>query len=151
MLFLGEIMSVEILCAIISVGGVVVGSLLSLFFQYILEKWKNKKELNKVTLELRIVTYADALRYISVLYRLKLAQKNNKQDDIKLALQNEQDLYNKFHPILTIICDKDKLVKYNDLRNEIENSTELSQMQAYEKAIKILDFNINGKDKRGCK
>lgn len=144
-------MSAEILCAIIGVCGVIVGSILSLFFQYILEKWKNKKELNRVTLDLRIGTYADALRYIGVLYRLKLAQKTNKQNDINIALKNEQDLYNKFHPILTIICDKDKLVKYNDLRNEIENSTELSQTQAYEKAIKILDFNINGKDKGGRK
>ena len=144
-------MSAEILCAIIGVGGVIVGSILSLFFQYLLEKWKNKKELNRVTLELRIETYADALRYIGVLYRLKHIQKTGKQNDIEIALKNEQDLYNKFHPILTIICDRDKLVKYNDLRNEIENSTDLSQTQAYEKAIKILDFNINGKDKGGHK
>lgn len=128
-----------------TVGGTLLGIIITLSIQYLMERWKIRKEREREILTLKINTYADAIRYISIYARLNHC--SNLDERGKLLLEEER-LYNQFHPIFTIIAPKDVINKFNDLRNEI-NKKKITQEVAYEKVVQILDFNINSE--KECK
>ena len=128
-----------IIAACLTVGGTLLGIIITLVVQYIMEKRKMCNEKEREILTLKINTYADAIRYISICARLNHC--SNSDERGKLLLEEER-LYNQFHPIFTIIAPKDVINKFNDLRNEIDKN-KITQEVAYVKVVQILDFNIN--------
>lgn len=134
-------MSDVIIGAVIGVAGTIIGVLISFF----LEIWKSKKEKERVTLELKINTYAEAIRYISICSKMAIYENmpgTSSDGYIKDLMLEENRLYNHFHPIFTIIAPKDKVEAFNKLRNDI-SSKKIPQNEAYEMVVKLLDFNIN--------
>ena len=134
-----------IIAACLTVGGTFLGVVLTLVVQYLMEKWKIRKDKEREVLTLKINTYADAIRYISILARFNHCLDLDEQ---KKLLLEEDRLYNQFHPIFTIIAPKDVINKFNDLRNEIDEK-KIAQEVAYERVVQILDFNINSE--KECK
>lgn len=132
-------MSETVQGALIGAGGALFGVILSLIIQFLMERWKNKREKERVTLELKINTYADAIRYISIY--AKLAHCSNQEDRI-ILMQEESKLYNRFHPIFTIIAPKNIVEQFNELRNKV-NREKLTQDVAYSEIVKLLNFNIS--------
>lgn len=134
-------MSDIIIGAIIGVVGTIIGVLISTFF----EIWKNKKEKERVTLELKINTYADAIRYISIISKIALYEgMPNKEscDYLKKLMLEENKLFDNFHPIFTVIAPKEKVEAFNKLRNDI-SLKKIPQNEAYKMVVKLLDFNIS--------
>lgn len=134
-------MSDIIIGAIIGVAGTIIGVLISTF----LEIWKNKKEKECVTLELKINTYADAIRYISISSKIALYENmpdKESNDYLKTLMLEENKLFDSFHPIFTVIAPKEKVEAFNKLRNDI-SSKKIPQSEAYEMVVKLLDFNIS--------
>ena len=123
----------------------VTGTLLGVGISFLIEIWRSRKEKERVTLELKINTYADAIRYISLYAKLTMYQNMHNQPSdgtVKDLLAEEGELFNRFHPIFTIIAPREKVNAFNDLRNEI-SSNRISQEEAYKSIVKFLDFNIN--------
>lgn len=133
-----------IIAACLTVGGTLLGVILTLVVQYLMEKWKMRTDKEREVLTLKINTYADAIRYISICARLNYC---SNLDEQKKLSREEDRLYNQFHPIFTIIAPKDVINKFNDLRNEIDKK-KITQEVAYEKVVQILDFNINSEKGR---
>ena len=131
-------MSETVQGALIGACGALFGVILSLIIQFLMERWKNKREKERVTLELKINTYADATRYISIY--AKLAHCSNQGN--KILMQEERELYNRFHPIFTIIAPKNIVEQFNELRNRIDRE-KLTQDVAYSEIVKLLNFNIS--------
>ena len=123
----------------------VAGTLLGVGISFLIEIWRSKKEKERVTLELKINTYADAIRDISLFAKITMYQNIHKQSSeviVKELLVDESELFNRFHPIFTVIAPRGKVNAFNDLRNEI-SSNGLPQEEAYKRIVKLLDFNIN--------
>ena len=144
-------MNNEIISALIGVGGIIIGSILTFLIQIITNKIYSKAENRRITYQLKIDTYADAIRYINLYCKIKILESDNDDkrdnvDELKKLLEKESELYNKFHPIFSIIASKDVIEKYNDLRNEIDKNN-LKPEVAYQKVIDILDFNISNEIK----
>lgn len=98
-----------------------------------------------MTLELKINTYAEAIRYISIISKIAMYESmtdTSSSDYIKELMLEEKRLYNHFHPIFTVIASKEKVDAFNILRNEI-SSKKIPQNKAYEMIVKLLDYNIN--------
>ena len=110
------------------VGAIIgaVGALLGVGISFLIEIWRNKREKERVVLELKINTYADAIRYISLCSGIALYE----------------DLYAHFHPVFTAIAPKEKVEAFNALRNDV-SSKKISQEDAYLQVVALLDFNIN--------
>lgn len=138
-------MNETIVIACFTVGGTLLGVVLTLFVQYLMERWKLQKDKEREVLILKINTYADAIRYISIYTRLTHCSNKGERDRL---LREEVRLYNQFHPIFTIIAPKDAIDKFNGLRNEIDKE-KITQEDAYKKVVQILDFNIN--NEKECK
>ena len=134
-----------IIAACLTVGGTFLGVVLTLVVQYLMEKWKIRKDKEREVLTLKINTYADAIRYISVCARINHCSNSDEQKNSSLA---HDRLYHPLHPIFTIIAPKDVIDKFNGLRNEIDKK-KITQEVAYEKVVQILDFNIN--NEKECK
>lgn len=132
-------MSETLIGALIGIGGVIIGAVLSFVFQLIIDKNNNKKENRRTMYQLKIDTYADAIRYIS-LCCIEYQHKDSK--DYKKLITKSDELYKKFHPILSIIATKDVIEKYNELRNKASDGI-IKNDEAYKKVIEILNFNIN--------
>lgn len=90
--------------------------------------------------QLKINTYADAVRYISLCCRQN-DYKNNIEAYNKIVYESEE-LYNKFHPIFSIIAPKSVIEEYNTLRNEADSGS-IKASDAYIKVTEILNFNIS--------
>lgn len=132
-------MSDTILGAIIGVGGTVVGILISFMCQLLISKYQDRKENRRATYQLKIDTYSDAIRYISLCCR----QYANKDNDSYNELVFEADrLYSKFHPVFSIIAPKTVIEQFNSLRNAADNGS-IKAPEAYKRVIEILDFNIS--------
>lgn len=134
-----------IITASFAAGGTLLGVILTLVVQYLMEKWKMRADKEREVLTLKINTYADAIRYISI---CALHNHCSILDEQKKLSLEEDRLYNQFHPIFTIIAQKDVINKFNDLRNEIDKK-KITQEVAYERVVQILDFNINSE--KECK
>lgn len=142
-------MSDSILSAIIGGAGVIIGVFLTWLFSLISDCLNNERENKRTKLAIEIETYADAIRYIGIYSRIKqnemVRSLGANNEEVLRKLQNEEVvLYNKFHPIFSLIASEDTVKKYNDLRNEIDEG-KIDQAGAYEKVIQILDFNISDK------
>lgn len=129
------------------VGAIIgaVGALLGVGISFLIEIWRNKKEKERVVLELKINTYADAIRYISLCSKIALYEDMPDPSSSKIArelLNEERDLYTHFHPIFTIIAPKEKVEAFNALRNDV-SSKKISQEDAYLQVVALLDFNVN--------
>ncbi len=133
-------MSDSIVGAIIGVGGTIVGIIITFICQLISNKAKDKKENRRATYQLKIDTYADAIRYISLCCR-QSAIKDNIEEYKKIVSMSD-DLYNRFHPIFSIIAPKKVIEQFNLLRNSADNGS-IKAPEAYKKVIEILDFNIS--------
>lgn len=127
-----------IIAACLTVGGTLLGVILTLVVQYLMEKWKMRTDKEREVLTLKINTYADAIRYISIY--AKLAHCSNQGN--KILMQEERELYNRFHPIFTIIASKNIVEQFNELRNRIDRE-KLTQDVAYSEIVKLLNFNIS--------
>ncbi len=125
--------------ALIAIVSAIIGSLLTFGFQLFLD-WKNSKRENKrVTYQLKIDTYAKAIRYIGLCCT---SYQHKGQDDYKNKVDEAEKLYNDFHPIFSIIASQDTIEEFNVLRNGAFDG-EISHAEAYKKVIKILNFNIS--------
>ena len=133
-------MSDTILGALIGIGGVLVGGILTFVFQFILNKINWKKENRRSTYQLKIDTYADAIRYIALC--CTGFQHKKEIEYFKDIVIKQDELYNKFHPIFSIIANKDTIEKYNELRNEASDG-KINHADAYKKVVQLLNFNIN--------
>jgi len=133
-------MSDTILGALIGIGGVLVGGILAFVLQFILDKINCKKENRRSTYQLKIDTYADAIRYIA-LYCTGSQDGKETERFTDIVIQQDE-LYNKFHPIFSIIADKDTIEKYNELRAEA-SSGKIKHADAYKRVVQLLNFNIN--------
>lgn len=123
----------------------VAGTLLGVGISFLIDIWRNKKEKERVTLELKINTYADAIRYISLCSRIAMYESMPDQSSINIKkelLAEESTLYIRFYPVFTVIAPKEKVEAFNILRNDI-SSKKISQEDAYKRVVKLLDFNIN--------
>lgn len=129
------------------VGAIIgaVGALLGVGISFLIEIWRNKREKERVVLELKINTYADAIRYISLCSGIALYEDMPDPSSSKIArelLNEERDLYAHFHPVFTAIAPKGKVEAFNALRNDV-SSKKISQEDAYLQVVALLDFNIN--------
>ena len=132
-------MDEPVVVALIGVGGVVVGSVLSFLCQLCLNKTDRRKENRRAVYQLLVETYADAIRYIALCCRTSI--ENKTQVEISEASIQEDELYRKFHPLFTILVSREKIEQYNELRNDAI-SGRVTPADAYLKVVKILDFNI---------
>ena len=133
-------MSDSIVGAIIGVGGTIVGIIITFICQLISNKTQDKKENRRATYQLKIDTYANAIRYISLCCQ-QSTNKNNIEEYKKIVSVSD-DLYNRFHPIFSIIAPKKVIEQFNLLRNAADNGS-IKAPEAYKKVIEILDFNIS--------
>ena len=125
--------------ALIGLIGTIVGAGISFLLQLYLDCKNNKRENRRITYQLKIETYADAIRYISLCCSIF---RHEKDDNCELENDEEQKLYNKFHPVFTILAPRNVIIKYNDLRNSVLNGR-IQREEAYKKVVEILDFNIS--------
>lgn len=132
-------MSETLLGALIGLGGIIVGALLAFLFQLILDNKNSKRNNRRNMYQLKIETYADAIRYIALCCT---GYQHREYDDYKEKINQQDSLYYKFHPIFSIIAPNDVIEKYNILRNDASNGT-INHTDAYKKVIEILNFNIN--------
>ena len=100
------------------VGAIIgaVGALLGVGISFLIEIWRNKREKERVVLELKINTYADAIRYISLCSGIALYEDMPDPSSSKIArelLNEERDLYAHFHPVFTAIAPKEKVEAFN--------------------------------------
>lgn len=129
--------------SIISTGVIAIfSSAVSILLSFVIERWKSKQEKERAVLQIEINTYASAIQYIMVLSRLSRIEEIPGNEEMKDNLRKEeQTLYNSFHPLLSIIASRKKIESYNALRNQIKEE-HLTPEEAYNKAIKVLDYNI---------
>ena len=98
-----------------------------------IEIWRAKKANEQATLELKIQTYADAIRYISICSRIAKKESvlsRTSNEESKALSVEEANLFNHFHPVFSIIAPKEKVYAYNDLRNKVL-SGQFSQEESY--------------------
>ena len=132
-------MSESLQGAMIGIGGVIFGAILAFLFQLLLDRLNSKRENRRNMYQLKIETYADAIRYIA----LCCTEYQQRNDLNYNQIREEQDnLYNKFHPIFSMIAPRDVIEKYNNLRNEASDG-KIKHADAYQKVIDILNFNVN--------
>lgn len=124
--------------ALIGVSGTIIGILATTICHLVVETKRNKAENKRATYILKIETYADAIRYISLCcYSAKKLS-----DDERMRINKLSDeLYYKFHPIFTILVSEEIRNKFNELRNRANNG-EIKNEDAYQEVIKLLNYNI---------
>lgn len=133
-------MNDSIISALIAVGGVIVGGGVAFISQLIINKINNKRENRRITYQLKIDTYADAIRYIALC--CKVHSHENASDYVAVS-KSADALYDKFHPLFTIIAPEQVLIEYNSLRNDA-TAGRIEAKDAYLKVVSILDYNISG-------
>ena len=125
--------------ALIGICSIIVGAIISFLFQSILDKRNAKRENRRYMYQLKIETYADAIRYIALCCTGCQHRKDSTYQEI---ITQQDELYNKFHPIFSIIAPNNVVEKYNNLRNKA-SSGKIKHAAAYKSVIELLNFNIN--------
>lgn len=122
-------------------AGVVVAGIMNIIVSVI----QNKNENIRAIIDLRVDVYADAIRYIDILAKIKSLEKQDGDlDECKRAMQEEHELLNRFYPLLSIIVNNKKIEEYNNLIKEVDTG-KISRDKALFKAVKVLNFRINDK------
>ena len=125
--------------SLIGAGGVVFGTIMSIIFQLLSERKNNQIQNRRITYQLKIDTYADAIRDIAL--NCTIYQHRNETDYKELSAK-EDELYKKFHPIFSIIAPNDVIEEYNELRNNALDG-KIKHADAYKRVVEILNFNIS--------
>ena len=113
--------------SLIAVGGVVIGAVLTFLLQRFLNKQTYEYDKDKMLMEKKLDIYPKAILYISkccLFYTF-----SHSSIEVQKEIEEEcTNLYNDFHPLLSLLCDEKTINEFNSLRND-----------CYEGRIKIED------------
>lgn len=130
-------MSDYVIGSIIGVCGVVFGALLSFASQVAVSTINHKKEKERALMQLKIDTYADATRYISLCRLSYTYEHTDQQDEYVKTVQIFDEMYKKFYPVFAIISDEKTIKNFNELRN-LAMGGEITQEEAHQKVLRLL-------------
>lgn len=132
-----------IVAAIIAVAGVVLGSILTLLAQLLLNSIENKRIKKKQIYEKQLEIYPVVLEYISFYAQLheKIRNKQN-ANTIKAMLEEEKEKYAKFYYIFCLISASKTVIGFNNLREQIVSDC-LSPDKAYQEILDLLKKDKN--------
>ncbi len=132
-------MNENIAVALISIGGVIVGCVLSFFSQLLINKLNNKNVLIQATVGKKIESFESAIKYVLNLCTIAICRENG-QDFIDFENENDE-LYRRVYYTFRLFVTNEQEKKYNDLRNDA-NQGKIKHSEAYERACEILKFKV---------
>lgn len=147
-------MDENLLSALIAVGSAIVGAGLTFISQLVLNKKNEEYIITQATIERRIDSFDNAIRYILNICSIYNAwksleshsenlseNKNTKMEEvIEMEKENER-LYSKFYYIFQMFISKEIEDEYNNIRYDAMNGR-IEYKEAYEKLCSILKFKI---------
>lgn len=132
-------MNENVIVALIGISGVIVGCVLSFLSQLLINKLNNKNVLIQATVDKKIESFENAIKYVLNLCSIAVYRKCG-QDFIDFEKENDE-LYKKFYYTFRVFINDEQEKKYNDLRNQADQGI-INHSQAYEKVCEILKFKV---------
>lgn len=126
-----------IIAAVIAVAGIVIGAILTLLAQLLLNGIENKRNTKKQIFEKQMEIYPLALEYIY--FYAQLQEKIKNKDSVRsitAMTELEKEKYIQFYYTFSIISSTKTVDRFNKLRNQIKTD-QISPEEAYEK-LRIL-------------
>lgn len=127
-----------IIAAIIAVAGVILGAILALLSQLLLNSIENKRAKKKQIYEKQMEIYPIVLEYITFYAQIQQKIKNKENaNTINSMLKEAEAKYTKFFYIFSLISSSDTVKGFEDLKKKID-SHNLSPDKAFEELISLL-------------
>ncbi len=127
-----------IIAAIIAVAGVILGAILALLSQLLLNSIENKRAKKKQIYEKQMEIYPIVLEYITFYAQIQQKIKNKENANTINSMLKEADAkYTKFFYIFSLISSSDTVKGFENLKKQID-SQNLSPDKAFEELMSLL-------------
>lgn len=123
-----------LISALTSIGAVVVGSLITLLSQYIIEKKKYDYELKKEKSKLAINVYEKTIKYLQIHEEIEIETDNDKLDTLTDA---KKSLWNQIEKEIFIVLNENECKEFYEAVRSFCDSEDIDSMETRKKISRI--------------